>query len=87
MALCGSWLACDSITPVSLIHRGACIAGKPGSHTSPLPHLFCVEQKNVHTHVTIGAIYVCNPNSFAPKRNTPLPTLYACLIECPPGRK
>ncbi|POH40424.1 hypothetical protein C2U56_16080 [Pseudomonas fluorescens] len=26
---CGSWLACDSITSVSLIHQGACIAGKP----------------------------------------------------------
>src|SRR5471032_1717448 len=25
----GSWLACDGINPVYLIHRGACIAGKP----------------------------------------------------------
>ena len=25
----GSWLACDSINSVCLIHRGACIAGKP----------------------------------------------------------
>jgi len=26
---CRSWLACDSIISVQLIHRGACIAGKP----------------------------------------------------------
>jgi hypothetical protein len=26
---CGSWLACDGIGWVYLIHRGACIAGKP----------------------------------------------------------
>ncbi|OPB10112.1 hypothetical protein BFW89_03635 [Pseudomonas synxantha] len=32
LALCGSWLACDSITSVLLTHRGVCIAGKPGSH-------------------------------------------------------
>ncbi|TVT88043.1 hypothetical protein FPT15_26795 [Pseudomonas sp. RGB] len=25
----GSWLACDGIYWVLLIHRGACIAGKP----------------------------------------------------------
>ena len=30
--LCGSWLACDSITPVYLKNRGVCIAGKPDSH-------------------------------------------------------
>ena len=30
--LCGSWLACDSITSAYLKNRGACIAGKPGSH-------------------------------------------------------
>ena len=28
-APCGSWLACDSVTPVCLSHRGASIAGKP----------------------------------------------------------
>ncbi|OAE17557.1 recombination protein RecR [Pseudomonas brenneri] len=27
--LCGSWLACDGIASVLLIHRSACIAGKP----------------------------------------------------------
>ncbi|AYG05699.1 hypothetical protein D7M10_00755 [Pseudomonas fluorescens] len=27
--LCGSWLACDGITSVSLTHRGDAIAGKP----------------------------------------------------------
>ena len=28
----GSWLACDSSTSVHRKYRGACIAGKPGSH-------------------------------------------------------
>ena len=37
--LCGSWLACDGIDSVSLEHRVDAIAGKPGSHTSQLPHL------------------------------------------------
>ncbi|OKP69066.1 hypothetical protein BTR19_19275 [Pseudomonas fluorescens] len=27
--VCGSWLACDGITAVLLIHRVVCIAGKP----------------------------------------------------------
>ncbi|MCF5654118.1 MULTISPECIES: hypothetical protein [Pseudomonas] len=26
---CGSWLACDGIDRVFLMHRGVCIAGKP----------------------------------------------------------
>jgi hypothetical protein len=26
---CGSWLACDGINSVYLIHQGVCIAGKP----------------------------------------------------------
>ncbi|MGY1883660.1 hypothetical protein ACW9IZ_31735, partial [Pseudomonas azotoformans] len=26
---CGSWLACDGITPVCLMDQAACIAGKP----------------------------------------------------------
>ncbi|MCS3417530.1 hypothetical protein M2399_002933 [Pseudomonas sp. BIGb0450] len=38
--LCGSWLACDGITAVWLTDRGACIAGKPGSHKSLAPTFF-----------------------------------------------
>ncbi|MGW6003465.1 hypothetical protein ACWFMJ_22045, partial [Bacillus subtilis] len=26
---CGSWVACDGINWVYLMHRGVCIAGKP----------------------------------------------------------
>jgi len=26
---CGSWLACDSLASVLMIHRGVCTAGKP----------------------------------------------------------
>ena len=36
-----------------------------------LPHFVLRDPvKNVHTDVTISAIYVCNPGSSAPKRNT-----------------
>jgi len=37
-AYVGAGLARDSITSVHLTDRGACIAGKPGSHKSRLPH-------------------------------------------------
>ena len=43
MGLCGSWLACDAGTSVCQSNRGDAIAGKPGSHTSPLPHWFAVD--------------------------------------------
>ncbi len=35
----------------------------------------------VHTYVTIGAIYVCNPSFPAPKRNTHPRALFASPIE------
>ncbi len=38
LGLCGSWLACDSITAVLLALRGDPIAGKPGSHKSQRSH-------------------------------------------------
>ena len=41
--LCGSWLVgsphrCDAGASVCQSHRGDAIAGKPGSHTGPIPH-------------------------------------------------
>jgi hypothetical protein len=45
------------------------VTDPPPSGASPLPHLFRAEQKHVHINVTIGAIYVCNQPTSAPKRN------------------
>ncbi len=52
-----------------LIHR---YRGQARSHIC-----FVVDVNLVHINVTIGAIYVCNPCSFAPKRNTHPRMLFA----------
>ncbi|AJZ97116.1 hypothetical protein PFLUOLIPICF7_15205 [Pseudomonas simiae] len=44
--LCGSWLACDSITSMQLKNRGACIAGKPAP-TLARSHIFFVTVLNI----------------------------------------
>ena len=54
-----SWLACDSITSVYLKHRGACIAGKPDSHTSQ----FSFSGKNKYV---LFAIFRWPCNEFPP---------------------
>ncbi len=42
---------------------------------------FVVNKNSVHTHVTIGAIYVCNLYCTAPKRNTHPRVLLASPVE------
>ncbi|AUO25136.1 hypothetical protein C0058_25325 [Pseudomonas sp. NC02] len=44
---CGSWLACDADASVFQMHRGDAIAGKPGSHTSPLPNFVLCSQGRI----------------------------------------
>ena len=75
----GSWLACDSNASVHRKYRGACIAGKPGSH---------MDRAHLHSVLLIQPYFMLVNASFTPIaiNTAPMVRSNQCPIRANPAR-
>ena len=83
--MCGSWLACDGIASVQLLHRGACIAGKPGSGRTALAAQLAAQVAESYPDGILRARLTEPDGTPVPTEATARELLTALGLSAPPG--